>query len=131
MTASGLLARQWLGWPRHFGPLQSGRKYLLGDETRPDWDNGHRNVYAWYYQSQVLHNLGGDDWRTWFAELQELICGRQAASGKEAGSWHPTRPAGNNHEWSAVVGRLYVTVMCVLILETPFRHAPLYEETSP
>jgi hypothetical protein len=55
----------------------------------------------------------------------------QQRTGKEAGSWHPTKPPGSNHEWSGVVGRLYVTVMCVLVLETPFRHAPLYAEDSP
>lgn len=130
MTASGLLARQWLGWPRQYPPLTSGVSYLLSDEAAPEWDNGHRNVYAWYYQAQVLHNLGGEKWREWFARLQQTVVSRQQTTGKESGSWHPTRPAGSNHEWSAVVGRLYVTVMCVLILETPFRHAPLYEETN-
>ena len=130
MTASGLLARQWLGWPRRHGPLRAGAAYLLSREAEPDWDNGRRNVYAWYYQAQVLHNLGGDEWRTWFADLQELIVDQQMKAGKEAGSWHPTKPPGSNHEWSAVVGRLYVTVMCALILETPFRHAPLYGDAD-
>jgi hypothetical protein len=124
------LARQWLGWPRNLGPHKAGQAFLLSDEARPQWDNGHRNVYAWYYQAQVLHNLGGDQWRAWFADAQELLIKRQATAGKDAGSWHPTRPAGNNHEFATQAGRLYVTVMCVLVLETPFRHAPLYEDSQ-
>lgn len=126
MTSSGLLARQWLGWPRQYTPLLRGSDFLLSDDARPNWDNGHRNVYAWYYQAQVLHNMGGDRWKNWFMAAQDLIVDQQQTSGKESGSWHPTRPPGSVHEWSAVVGRLYVTVMCVLVLETPFRHAPLY-----
>ncbi|MFV0442693.1 MAG: prenyltransferase/squalene oxidase repeat-containing protein [Planctomycetaceae bacterium] len=130
MTASGLLARQWLGWPRNLGPMQAGGAYLLSDDARPDWGNGHRNVYAWYYQAQVLHNLGGDRWRNWFADLQELVVSQQLQTGKESGSWHPNKPPGSVHEYSAIVGRLYITVMSILILETPFRHAPLYRETE-
>jgi hypothetical protein len=131
MTASGLLARQWLGWPRKFGPHKTGAQFLLSEDARPDWNNGRRNVYAWYYQAQVLHNLGGAEWREWFARVQDILVENQQTTGKEAGSWHPTKPPGSNHEWSAVVGRLYVTVMCTLILETPIRHAPLYEEVAP
>lgn len=127
MTASGILARQWLGWPRTHSAIQRGAGYLLSDVARPDWDNGHRNVYAWYYQAAALHNFGGAEWKAWFMQLQALLVSRQQTSGKEAGSWHPTRPPPGKHEFGDVVGRLYVTVMCLLILETPFRHAPLYE----
>lgn len=131
MTASGLLARQWLGWPRQHPPLIRGVDYLLSDEARPDWENGRRNVYAWYYQAEVLHNMGGERWKEWFSRTQQLLISRQQTSGKEAGSWHPTRPPGSKHEFGDVVGRLYVTVMCLLILETPYRHAPLYEAAAP
>jgi hypothetical protein len=130
MTASGLLARQWLGWPHKHTPLRIGIEYLLGEDAAPDWDNGRRNVYGWYYQAEALHNMGGERWKEWFAVAQREIVENQQESGKEAGSWHPTRPVGSVHEWSSVVGRLYVTVMCLLVLETPFRHAPLYESDS-
>ncbi len=127
MTSSGLLARQWLGWPKDHPALIQGTRFLLDEMNRPVWEDGKRNVYAWYYQAQVLHNMGGEDWKSWFAHTQQVVVEHQEKKGRQAGSWHPTRPAGNLHEWSTVAGRLYVTVLCVLILETPLRHAPLYD----
>ena len=95
----------------------------------------HKNLFCQIVVMEngepVLHNLGGDEWRQWFDDLARLIVDRQQSAGKEAGSWHPMQPPVSNHEWSAVAGRLYITVMCILILETPSRHAPLYGDSSP
>jgi len=126
MTAEGLLCRQWLGWPREYGPMKKGTEYLLSEKNAPLWAEGRRNVYAWYYTSQTLHNLGGDPWKTWFNQVAPLIVKAQNTSGKNGGSWNPTRPRGAFLEWSHGAGRLYFTVMCTLILETPERHAPIY-----
>ncbi len=72
----------------------------LGGEP-PVWEEGQRNVYAWYYTAQTLHNLGGKAWETWFAQVQGLLLRHQAAgSGKTGGSWHPTKPKGAFLEWS-------------------------------
>jgi len=127
MTAEGLLCRQWLGWPRNFPALQRGVAFLTDEQNHPVWDNGRRNVYAWYYVAQTLHNLGGPGWDDWFARAAPLLVARQVKSGRSRGSWHPHRPPGSPHEWSQVVGRLYFTAMCTLILETPFRHRSVYE----
>ncbi len=124
MTAEGLLCRQWLGWPREYPALQRGVAYLLSDENEPTWDDGKRNLYAWYYTAQTLHNLGGDEWKRWYKRVQDEIVSHQAADG----SWHPNRPAGAVLEHSAEAGRLYLTSLCVLVLETPYRHAALYGE---
>jgi hypothetical protein len=127
MTAEGLLCRQWLGWPKEHPPLQQGVGFLLSDRNAPEWKDDRRNVYAWYYTSQALHNMGGDHWNTWFRQVAPLIVKAQNAGGKNGGSWNPTRPRGAFLEWSHGAGRLYFTVMCTLILETPNRHAPIYE----
>ena len=71
MTAEGLLCRQYLGWPRNHPALVSGVKYLLEPENLPDWDSGRRNIYHWYYASQVLHNLQGSEWETWNSARRE------------------------------------------------------------
>ncbi len=126
MTAEGLLCRQWLGWPREYAPMVKGTEFLLSVRNEPVWAEGRRNVYAWYYTSQTLHNLGGDPWRRWFGQVAPLIVKAQSTSGKNAGSWSPTRPRGAFLEWGHGAGRLYFTVMCTLILETPDRHAPIY-----
>ena len=126
MTAEGLLCRQWLGWPKEYAPMKKGTEFLLSERNAPLWAEGRRNVYAWYYTSQTLHNLGGDPWKSWFNQVAPLIVKAQNTSGKNGGSWNPTRPRGAFLEWSHGAGRLYFTVMCTLILETPYRHAPIY-----
>ena len=129
MSAEGLLCRQWLGWPRKYAAFAKGQEFLTSEVNTPVWEEGQRNVYAWYYTAQTLHNLGGDPWKTWFAHTQSLLLKHQASGGgKTGGSWHPTKPKGAFLEWSEGAGRLYFTVMCVLILETPNRHAPVYKE---
>jgi hypothetical protein len=134
LTAEGLLCRQWLGWPKDHPPLQSGVKWLLEDERRPEWSAGRRNVYAWYYTAQVMHNMGDEAWRTWYPPVRDLIVKHQVTSGSAKspsdvrGSWHPTQPPGVGEEYGDKAGRLYVTALCLLILETPYRHRAIYEE---
>ncbi len=136
MTAEGLLCRQWLGWKKDNTALQDGVKYLLSSENLPVWAPGKRNVYEWYYMAQTLHNMGGDDWRGWFGQLQsEIVTHQEKAGGKPPndtrGSWTPRFQSGkfgSNEEYSEKAGRLYLTAMCLLILETPYRHTPIYED---
>ena len=126
MTAEGLLCRQWLGWQREDPSMVRGVEFLLSEPNTPLWKDGRRNLYAWYYTAQTLHNIGGDGWVEWYARAQAEIVDHQSSNG----SWHPTRPAGAFEEYAAHAGRLYVTVLAVLILETPYRHAPIYEENA-
>ena len=133
MTAEGLLCRQWLGWPREHPSLESGWRYLLGERHRPFWDGGRRNVYAWYYTAQVLHNMGGSEWEAWYRAVRDQIVSNQMRAGSTRkgmdvrGSWHPARPRGQAEEKSDIAGRLYLAAMCVLVLETPYRHVSVYE----
>jgi len=134
MTAEGLLCRQYLGMPRDSLAMESGIAWLLAEENVPEWKEGRRNVYAWYYTAQTLHNFGGKEWRDWFQTVQGEVLRKQKLTGSMRegmdirGSWDPLNPRGEYHEYAAQAGRLYLTVMCVLILETPFRHAPIYGE---
>lgn len=127
MTAEGLLCRQYLGWPRNHPSLQSGVKYLLQPQNLPNWSNGRRNVYFWYYATQVLHNLQGPEWEQWNTVLRdEIVKNQLKGAGKLGGSWHPHQPSGDPDEHADKGGRLYVTAMCVLIMEVYYRHLPLY-----
>jgi hypothetical protein len=129
MTAEGLLCRQYLGWPRNHPAMISGVKYLLEPENLPDWDSGRRNLYHWYYASQVLHNLQGAEWETWNSALrEELVKSQIKGGGKVGGSWNPFQPAGAIDENADKGGRLYVTCLCLLTLEVYYRHLPLYRE---
>lgn len=132
MTAEGLLCRQWLGWPKNHLPMRRGVDFLMMEKNLPEWKPYRRNVYAWYYTAQTLHNIGGEKWKQWFEKTLPLLVNGQIRSGPDKGSWHPAKPPGDPYERSSEAGRLYLTVMCVLILETPYRHAPLYgEDTTP
>lgn len=134
LTAEGLLCRQWLGMPKASPAQRDGVAFLLAEENHPRWAPGRRNVYAWYYTAQTLHNLGGVEWKEWYAPLRDLVIKHQVTAGSSRapndvrGSWHPTQPPGAGEEYGEKAGRLYVTVMCLLILETPYRHMPLYAE---
>lgn len=129
MTAEGLLCRQYLGWPREHPALRDGVAFLMQPENLPRWTAGRRNVYAWYYATQVLHNIQGKDWETWNAALREELVKNQVKGGKQGGSWHPTQPEGDHYEYAAAGGRLYVTAMCILMMEVYYRHLPLYRDS--
>ena len=134
MTAEGLLCRQYLGWSRDNPQLESGVTWLLSDELQPQWAAGRRHVYEWYYTGNVLHNLGGDRWTSWYTGVAREITGHQVRRGSSRpgqdirGSWHPADPPGNPFEYAGKAGRLYLTSMCLLVLEMPWRHAPIYGE---
>ena len=55
----------------------------------PEWNK--RNVYYWYYATQVLHHMEGKPWRTWNEEMRKLLPEHQVTRGRERGSWDPKR----------------------------------------
>jgi hypothetical protein len=117
LSAEGLLCRQYLGWPRDDPRLAAGVDYLLAN--LPDWNK--RNVYYWYYATQVLHHMEGKAWQTWNEEMRQLLPDHQEKRGRERGSWDP-----RGDRWGDAGGRLYVTCLSLCILEVYYRHLPLY-----
>ena len=53
MTAEALLSRQLLGWPRDYPALVKGVGQISADLQ----SSGERNIYYWYYATQLLHNM--------------------------------------------------------------------------
>ena len=96
--------------------------YLLGGDRMPSYKD--RNVYYWYYATQVMHHLEGDRWKRWNGRMRDLLVKNQVPNGKQAGSWNPTTPEPDR--WGYQGGRLYVTCMSVYILEVYYRHLPIY-----
>jgi len=125
MTAEGLLMRMYEGWQRDNPALIEGAEYLkaalpeVGTEQRP-----LRDVYYWYYATQVMFQMQGEYWSAWHGRLQPLLQSSQTQRGPLAGSWHPNRPV--RDRWGHAGGRLYVSAMNVLMLEVYYRHLPLY-----
>jgi hypothetical protein len=117
ITAEGLLCRQYLGWQHDDPRLRNGVDYIL--TNLPAWDK--RNVYYWYYATQVCHHMEGQDWQKWNGVMRQLLPENQEKRGGERGSWNP-----NGDRWGDSGGRLYVTCLSLYTLEIYYRHLPIY-----
>jgi hypothetical protein len=123
VSAEGLLARQFLGWNRDDRRMAAGLDILLSEKFL-DFDND-KDAYAWYYITQVVHNVGGEPWARWNGRMREIVPGQQVAKGPEAGSWDPALD-----KWGHIGGRLYMTCFMTCMLEVYYRHLPLYQAVA-
>ena len=120
ISAVGLLCSQYLGARRADPAIREGSGYLLAHLPQAQ----ERNVYYWYYATQVLHNLQGADWDAWNRQMRRVLVDSQTLSGCAAGSWDPVAPTKDT--WSDPGGRLMVTCLSCLTLEVYYRYLPLY-----
>ncbi len=121
MTAEALLGRQLLGWARNYPPLVKGASQIAQDLETSD----QRNIYYWYYATQLLHNMKNKDWEKWNLKVREGLIGLQVKDGTCAnGSWDPMMPVADI--WGMRAGRLYTTSLSILTLEVYYRYLPLY-----
>jgi hypothetical protein len=124
MTAEGLLCRQYLGWKQDDRRMSAGADYLL--TKLPSYSD--RNVYYWYYATQVMHHLEGKRWEKWNGVMRDLLISKQELNGAEKGSWDPVKPTPD--KWGTDGGRLYVTCLSTFILEVYYRHLPIYSKIA-
>jgi hypothetical protein len=123
MTAEGLVCRQYLGWPKDHPALRRGSGLVYGYLQ----ESTDRNIYLWYYATQLLHNMHDKNWEEWNARVREGLVGTQVrGDGCDRGSWSPTFPQPD--AWGERGGRLYVTSLSLLTLEVYYRYLPLYED---
>jgi len=119
MTAEGLLCRQYLGWPKDHPAMGLGVATLLNEFP---FNSKNRNVYYWYYATQVMHHFGDSPWRVWNEVMREELPKLQVRRGMETGSWSP-----QSDQWGRQAGRLYTTCLSIYCLEVYYRHLPLYQ----
>jgi len=125
MTAEALLCRQYLGWPSDYSPLLKGAK-AVHDHLQ---NSNERNIYYWYYATQMLHNLQGKEWVAWNKKIRDGLVSMQVlGQGCDRGSWNPRFPQPDR--WGVAAGRLYVTSLSILTLEVYYRWLPLYRPTD-
>ena len=129
MTAEAILCRQYMGWSRTDKRMLASVNYLGNHPV--DWKN--RDVYYWYYATQVMHHMGGEAWNKWNlgpkgdgkGGIRDTLISKQdkGLGGKPglAGSFR-----GDDH----VGGRLGATSMSLLSLEVYYRHLPLYRRDA-
>jgi len=125
MTAEALLCRQYLGWPRDYPTMIKG---VAGVWQELQLDP-QRNIYYWYYSTQLLHNMQNKAWKQWNPQIREgLIATQIESKGCDQGSWSPFLPQPDR--WGRQAGRLYQTSMSILTLEVYYRFLPLYRNTE-
>ena len=118
MTAVGFLCQQYFGWDQDDPRLVAGGNYFLKNPIR--WTQ--KNVYYWYYATQVMRHLDDETWTKWNDNLKTVLPAKQLKSGSDAGSWDP-----EGDPYGGQGGRLYVTCLCIYSLEVYYRHLPIYQ----
>lgn len=125
MTAEALLCRQYLGWPHDSPSLIKG----VGQVAAHLKQSGQRNIYYWYYATQLLHNMQNKDWPRWNVKVRDGLVDMQVTgTGCDRGSWDPLHPIPDR--WARTGGRLYLTSLSLLTLEVYYRYLPLYRPSD-
>jgi hypothetical protein len=125
MTAEALLGRQYLGWNRDTPALLQGVALIAAHLD----ESADRNIYYWYYATQLLHNMKGKEWERWNARVRDgLVSIQVRGNGCDRGSWDPELP--EQDQWGSRAGRLYTTSLSLLTLEVYYRYLPLYGDTQ-
>ncbi len=122
MTAVGLLCRIFVANAKGeavANPELLERHAELLKRTPPVWDpDGFGcDMYAWYYGTYAMFQMGGSHWRAWESAMKQAVVGSQRTDGDEAGSWDPIGP------WGHAGGRVYSTALMTLCIEVYFRYA--------
>ncbi|MBC7353831.1 MAG: hypothetical protein H5U08_15820, partial [Thermogutta sp.] len=120
LTACGLLTRQYLGWPKDNPHLLAGCRKLM-TQLPPKEAQSAGQLYYYYYATQVLHHMEGEEWDLWNHRMREHLIHTQETSGHREGSWSP-----EGTDWGNRGGRIYATSLALMILEEYYRHLPLY-----
>jgi hypothetical protein len=111
MTAVGLLSQYSL---HNWGSNNPGLLNGIQNHFKPNAPGTLKNMYYYYYATQVLYQRGGEDWKTWNAKMTDVLLKSQTNDG----SW---TPAGTNADAG---GRLMETSLSLLTLEVYYRYPP-------
>ncbi|AWM41366.1 hypothetical protein GobsT_76000 [Gemmata obscuriglobus] len=136
-TAVGLLCRYYIsGWgPNKDGMIDgvSGLMKVAPLSSATGKPPAVKEMYYYYYATQVVHFCEGDDWKTWNegprqadgtrkGGMRDWLVQTQIRADTNAGSWDI------EDGWiGRGCGRLGTTCMCLLTLEVYYRHLPLYK----
>ncbi len=116
-TAAGLLCRMHLGWKHENPALELGVIHV----SRPGPSKA--DVLLNYFSHHVMWHCQGEQWSDWYRAIREQLLGTQVRDGDESGSWfNPDDPHAEDG------GRLFQTAMNAMILETYYRHLPIYRK---
>jgi hypothetical protein len=119
MSAIAAVARIFIE-KRVPAPVMAQAMFLHADP--PEWGENKIDSYYWYWGALALFQLEGPQGRSWQMWKEALIRAlpahqKGAGDGCESGSWDPAMD-----RWGADGGRVYVTALNALTLETPRRY---------
>jgi hypothetical protein len=121
MTAVGLLCRQkFQEWGPQKLEISEGVKNHIR-VAQPNPKSLQKNVYFYFYATQVMRNFGGQHWEEWNQGMREGLLRSQDTneSSPNFGSWSS---AGDPHGGAG--GRLMITSLNLLTLEVYYRYPP-------
>jgi hypothetical protein len=121
MTSVAMVCRFFMGWKRSHPYLIGGANLML--DNPPVWlKNTEVPVYTYfyYYGTLAMHQMGGRYWRAWNEKVRSILPEHQVQSPPElAGSWEESNRLGG--------GRIFVTALMIMALESYYRFSPLLE----
>lgn len=117
LTAAATAARIFLGADKLETAVVEGAKLVAAD--LPAAEKKCRDACAWHFGALALWQFAGPGdptWKKWNEALLKAVLPAQKKDGCTAGSWDPAED-----RWGWAGGRIYVTAMNVLTLETSYR----------
>lgn len=127
-TAAGLLVREFMGWGPGHPLLNKGVNHLLLPQNMPTKEA--TDLYYTFYASQVMHHRGGRAWEKWNVKVRDMLIdlqdkGTEPGLAHQKGSWSPKSDA-----YKEQGGRMMVTALALINLETYYYHVPLFDYGS-
>ena len=113
MTAAATWARYLLQQTPATKPVMEASLKVMLDNP-PRWEDGHIDAIYWYFGTAAAWQAGAKHWAAWSRTLRPLV-EHQRTDGHFAGSWDPIGV------WDGMSGRVHVTALYALTLETGAR----------
>lgn len=112
LTGVGMLSNQMWGKGGR-SEVRKGAKYIR-ENTKFDYNTQDSDLYAHYYESQAMLQMGGDDWKFYNNLFRDQVLSNQEGDG----SW---KQPGLGRDMGGNQGRIYRTTLCTLMLEVYYR----------
>ncbi|HXG24269.1 MAG TPA: prenyltransferase/squalene oxidase repeat-containing protein [Chthonomonadales bacterium] len=102
-----------LSGERNSPECKGGIQYLLDHPLDAyEWAYRQHYMYALYYCTQAMYQVGGKPWKDWFTNVRERLIATQQPDGS----------------WRDSPGQEYATAMAVLVLQVPAGLLPIYQK---
>lgn len=121
LTSAALLCRFFLGQaPDQVPVMHKAAATILQKPPKWDTSDGSIDLYAWYFGTYALYQIGGRTWSEWSKALDAALVATQRKEGDTKGSWDS-----ESDVWGRNTGRVFTTALGVLTLEAYYRYTRL------